>query len=319
MKAFNQPHQLLKKTLVLGLALSLTAGTAVIAKSPLHAAAASATASGTVNASVAASIYKQFEKYVSKPATLAKARAYLINNINRVSKTQATIMTLHLENAQLAHLPAFSEKLYPQNIQKEIDKAYRKKGISLDALIGATTDAKTKALLIEARDKGYKLETSEGMYYPVMHYQSFKQFQSHINKDIASYIDLMAVASNSPVAFDGAIVIGWDELISRTVALETFLKQYPKSNRATVIKEHFQLLKSRTFYGASNTPVYDSFGPKGETAINPKVRAAYEAAVKKGNGGSVFLSSIQSLLKLLDGSNNLQTAEINRFLEKQVQ
>lgn len=308
---YSQP---LKKTLVLALSIAVITGAAMVSVKPERAAAASPT---TINQAASSAIYNKFERYVKNASSLAAARNYLINNIGRVTVSQATIMTLHLENAQKAHLNAFSEKWYPENIQKIIGQAYQKKGDSFPGLLSVVKDSKTRALLIETRDKGYKLETSEGMYYPVMHYQGFKQFKSYIKKDIAAYIDLMAVESNDPMMNDGAIVIGWDEVIDRALLVEDFLEKYPTSNRAAVIRNEYSYMKSRVFYGASNTPAYDSEDGKTLT-IDADVRKAYEAAIDKGTSNSELIQSLEQLIELLNSSNGVRTKEVDRFLEKVV-
>ncbi|MUT68720.1 hypothetical protein [Paenibacillus sp. NEAU-GSW1] len=302
------------KSVFLGLALTLTAGTAQAAITPDGASAAAQ--KSAVSAAEGSAVYKKFEHYVSKPASLATARNYLINHIREVSKSEATVMTLHLENAQKAHLAAFSEKIYAERIQQALDKAYQDNGYSIEGLMHATTDKAAKALLIEARDKGYKLEASEGLYYPVMHYQGFKQFRSYINKDIAAYIDLMAVDSNSPIMFDAAIVVSWDELIKRAIAMEVFLKQYPKSNRATAVKQLFAMTQAAVLYGANNTPAYDAYSESGDKiSIDPEVRAAYESAVETDKTDSTLAARLEKLLALLDETDNVFTAEVEQLLE----
>ncbi|MFX3632704.1 MAG: hypothetical protein ACE3L7_06480 [Candidatus Pristimantibacillus sp.] len=315
MSRLSQYSQPLKKTIVLGLSIALVAGAALVTIKPERAAAASPT---TINQTTSSAIYNKFERYVKNASTLATARNYLINNIGRVSVSQATIMTLHLENAQKAQLDAFSEKWYPENIQKIINQAYQQKGDSFPGLLSVVKDSKTRALLIETRDKGYKLKTSEGMYYPVMHYQGFQQFKSHVKKDIAVYIDVMAVESNNPMMNDGAIVIGWDEVIDRALQIEDFLKNYPNSNRGAVIRNEFSYMKSRVFYGASNTPVYDSADGK-VLKLETEVREAYEAAIAKDTGGSKLIESLEQLLDLLDGTDGVRTKEVDTFLEQVVE
>ncbi|NUU62239.1 hypothetical protein [Paenibacillus agri] len=293
--------------ILLGLSVLLGTGTGASVFQPQAADAAAAQQTATV--------YKQFEKYVKNPDSLAQARNYLINHIKDVGVWQATVMTLHLENAQVAQLPIFSEKMYGEKVQTTIRAAAQPKELTYTGLLSKITDPNVRAVLIEARDKGYKLDSSEGMYYPVMHYEGFKIFKPFIQKDIAEYIDLMAVESNQPMTRDAAIVIGWDQVISRTLSKEAFVKKYPASNRKEAVK--LKLSLSRVFFGASNTPAYD--GPVGEPPkLNPKLRAAYETALNNGPGSSELLQTIAKLLELLDSSNDELTPEVQQFLDKHV-
>lgn len=301
-----------KKVAVLGIAVTLSTGGIVTPISKAQIAEAA------VSQSSSSAIYNRFEQLVKKPSTLALARNYLINHIDEVSSSQATIMTLHLENAQKEQLDAFAEKIYPERIQKIIDEAYRKKGETYEALLSAITDPGARKIVMESRDKGYKIESSEGMYYPVMDYQGFKQFRAYIHKDIESYIDLMAIESNHPMSYDAAIVITWDELLDRALKREAFLQQYPKSNRTAAVKQAFTIAKAMSFYGASNTPAYD--GTDGSRSkLDPEVRTAYEKVVANHSGNSAMITTIKKLLDLLDSTDDIRTKEVDEFLEQNVQ
>ncbi|MFF2907863.1 hypothetical protein [Paenibacillus sp. NPDC057934] len=295
------------RSILLGLSVLLGTGTGAIVFLP-QAADAAATQQTTA-------VYKQFEKYVKNPDSLAQARNYLINHIKDVNVWYATVMTLHLENAQVVELPIFSEKMYGEKVQTAIRAAARPKELTYSGLLSKIIDPSVRAVLIEGRDNGYKLDSSEGMYYPVMHYEGFKIFKPFIQKDIAEYIDLMAVESNQPMTRDGGIVIGWDQVISRALSKEAFVKTYPASNRKEAVKLNLSL--SRVFFGASNTPAYD--GEVGEPPkLNPKLRAAYETALNNGPDSSELLQTIAKLLELLGSSNDELTPEVQQFLDKHV-
>jgi hypothetical protein len=300
-----------KKGALLSLALALGTGAGVTAFSPQPVEAASVSAQSSV------AVYNQFEKYVKSPASLGQARKYLINHIDEVNLWQATIMTLHLENAQMAHLDTFSKKLYPEKIQKAIDSAlrakdYQRSELTYTYLLSVIKDSSIRAVLIESRDKGYKIETSEGMYYPVMHYEGFKVFKPYITKDIAAYIDIMARESNKPTIFDAAIVISWNELISRTLEKEAFVKKFPNSNRTLRIKNNLSQSLGLVFYGSSNTPAY---GYEKPMKLDPELREAYDKAVGTGSPSSGVIKKIKGLLELLDKSGNELTPAIESYIE----
>lgn len=260
-------------------------------------------------------VYNQFQQYVQKPTSLANARNYLINHIDEVDNWTATRMTLQLENAQKAHLSVYSEKVFPENVQKEINNGFSKsKNLTYTSLLNTIKDSNVRNLLIEGRDKGYKLETSEGMYYPVMHYEGFKSFKPYVTKDIAAYIDIMATESNQPSVADAAIVISWTELTNRALALEDFVIQYPASNRSTALQKELLMATSRLLYGTSNTPAYDY----DEQIIKPEVKKAYEDALKGSKGDTRILTILEKLLQLLNATNNKFTPVIEKFLVETV-
>lgn len=261
-------------------------------------------------------VYHQFEDHIS--SSLEQARSYLLEHIEEAGIEHATSMTLQLEDVQLEQLEAFSEKLYPQKLQEAIDaamsaKEYNRADLTYTYLLSVIDDPDLRPVIVESEAKGYKIETSEGMYYPVMDYEGFKPFTPYIHKDIAEYIEIMATESNSPSMFDAAIVISWDELIARTLEKEAFLKEYPNSSRASNIRNNLYI--GRWLYGSSNTPAY---GYDGATNIDPELRNAYEKAVAQGTGESAILEMLSELLELLDQSNNEFTPAIEKFIEKQL-
>jgi hypothetical protein len=296
-----------KKTglLSISIALGSVTGFSTLGIEPVSAA----------TATESAGVYNQFQQYVQKPTSLANARNYLINHIDEVDKWTATQMTLQLENSQKAHLSVYSEKVFPEKVQKEINNAFSKgKNLTYTSLLNTIKDSNVRNVLIEGRDKGYKLETSEGMYYPVMHYEGFKTFKPYVTKDIAAYIDIMATESNQPSVSDAAIVIPWTELTNRALAIEDFVTKYPASNRSTALQKELLIATSRLLYGSSNTPAYDY----DEQVIKPEVKKAYEDALKNSKVDTRILSILEKLLQLLNSTNNKFTPVIEKFLVETV-
>lgn len=235
------------RAVLLGAALAIAGGTAAVGAQPASAA----------SATEAQAVYNQFSKYVSNPSSLAQARKYLINHIGKAGSWYATVMTLQLENAQRAELDRFSEKIYPEHVQKVLMDAKVTNDLTYTELLKRVKDSGVRKLIEETWDKGYKLETSEGMYYPVMHYEGYKVFKPHIGKDIAAYFDIMATETNRPSAFDAAIVITWDELIGRAAIMSDYVDDYPNSNRAAAVREQLSYTVPSVLIGANNTPAYD--------------------------------------------------------------
>lgn len=300
-------HRITRTLSAVGLSAALSLG-AGIAVTPQPASAA------TAGQSLA--VYDEFQTFVNKPETLAHARNYLINHIGKAGSWRATVMTLQLENAQKAHLPEISERFYPQKIQETIDGAYREHGdyrtMTYTRLLELIEDREVRSLLMDARDKGYKLETSEGMYYPVMHYEGFKVFGGYTMPDITQYIQLMATESNSPTAFDGAIVISWEELVQRALDKEAFVKEYPGSNRAYTVK---RAIKPETvFFGLNNTPAYDYDGE----ILMPELKDAYKQAIEV-RGETWLTSLMEDTLGLLEQTDDKLTDEIRSFLGAEIE
>ncbi|WNS42874.1 hypothetical protein [Paenibacillus sp. MMS20-IR301] len=301
-------HNSLAKTgraVLLGAALAIAGGTAAGYAQPVSAA----------SASDAQAVYNQFRKYVSNPSSLAQARKYLINHIAEAGSWYGTVMTLQLENVQKAELPRFSEYIYPEHVQQVLMDAEISNDLTYTEQLKRIKDPGVRKLLEQTWDKGYKLETSEGMYYPVMHYEGFKVFKPNISKDIAAYIDIMATESNTPSSFDAAIVITWDELIGRAAVMSDFVQKYPKSNRNAAIREELSYTVPSILLGADNTPAYDYQ----TNELDPELRRAYDDVLREGPGDNGVLKVLAKLIPLLDAAGNKKTPEVSAYLEQVVE
>lgn len=285
-------------------------------------------ATPSVSASQAASktsqaVYGQFQQYLkhatTSSASLIQARKYLTNHIKNATPPQATLMTLQLENAQKKWWSILEDAMYAEPFQNALEDAHSAIGyegqLTYTALVKEINVPSVRKLLQQANDLGFKMETSEGIYYPIINYEAYKRFQPFVKKDIAAYIDIMAAESNQPTTSDAALTITWDELIRRTLEKEAFLNAYPNSNRAANIKR--SLYVGYLFYGSDNSPVYDWTADDEERYIDPVVKEAYEKAVQNREPGSqsVLLDAIEQILPFLDENNGQLTPEIRNIIE----
>ncbi|GBF75113.1 hypothetical protein PA598K_03497 [Paenibacillus sp. 598K] len=201
-------------------------------------------------------IYNTYLSIVQTPDRLSASWAYLKGNISKVSSYQASLMVLQLENALLRNQTKLEQRFFPDSVQKAISDVYRL-GDSFGNVRAKVKDAKVKALLDQASAQGYKLETAEGMFYPVINYSLFRQFDSHVGEDVRAYLAIMHEESKQAAVKDAALVIGYQQLVRRTLAMEQFVQKYPNSNRAKQVRERFELYRDFTFMGTNNTPLFD--------------------------------------------------------------
>ncbi|MPN48565.1 hypothetical protein SDC9_196175 [bioreactor metagenome] len=158
------------------------------------------------------------------------------------------------------------------------------------------------------KENGYKIETAEGMYYPVIDYSIYQKYDSMLPGDIAAYHNLMAAESNKAAAKDAALVISWNEVIQRALAQEKFLSQYENSAKAAEVKELYKRYVVFTFYGANNTPLFDY-----ETkTMNKEAKDAYEQAAGL-DANSKLLTQLKSYLTILANNHDKLTDEVNQF------
>ncbi|HYF83677.1 MAG TPA: hypothetical protein VEB00_11695 [Clostridia bacterium] len=237
---------------------------------------------------------------------------FIGNYIASVSRDNAAIMLGELEKVQKNYLVNMEKKYYDgDTIQNSLNKVY-KPGFDLNK-IDDIQDAELKNLLIETRDMGYKVETSEGMYYPIMNYEYLKKYSIYALEDIMEYIDIMAVETNKVPAKDAALVIGWDEVIERALAQESFIKKYGSSAKIESMKELQKRYVTFMLYGLNNTPLfsYDT------NTMEPEAKETYAKAVKD-NGNSELMQMLGKYMELLEKSKYKFSEEIDTFRKNAV-
>lgn len=276
--------------------------------------AKAATSTTTSQAESVQLISKTFEHLLRQPGKLPQAFTYLQKHIQSIPASQATIMVLHLENAQNQQLDSYAKTFYPASVQTKINQIY-KPGDSFTNVISRSSDANLKKLLTQTRDAGYKLETAEGMYYPVINYEKYKVFGNHTTTDIRSYIDIMAMESGQAATKDAALRIGYQQLAGRVLAQEAFLNQYPHSNRTQAIKKLHDLYFFYTFYGTNNTPLFDYDTGK----IHPNAKKGYQLVVQRNmDSKSTYIQKLKAFMTLLDQNGDQRTTQVSTWLKKNV-
>ncbi|MBD2847731.1 hypothetical protein IDH44_21270 [Paenibacillus sp. IB182496] len=297
-----------KKSAALGVALTLAAG----ASAPWAVITPAAAAQGASQQSV----FERFEELVRQPETLDYARKYLLNRIDETNKHEATVMTLHLENAQEAEMDEALAWIEGREAQQAIGDAWAETGSgTYTALLGAIDDEELRAILMDIRDRGYKIATSEGMYFPVINYSEYARYAPYIRPDIAAYAALKAIEANDPSIGDAALRISHAELLDRALAYEDFLGTYAVSNRRGEVEDMLQLARLFLFYGPNNTPLFGY-----ETAkANEKALDAYRSAIEEhGTTDSELLATLEQFLELLEQTDGERTDEVDAFLEEHV-
>lgn len=240
----------------------------------------------------------------------AELLAALDGSIRIVSRNEAAAMIVAAEAAQKRDLPRLEEALSADGLQRKIGGLYRT-GLDLGKA-GEIGDAELRAAMLAVRDGGYRMETAEGMYFPVIDYGRYRQYRELVTADLAAYIDLMAVESDRTPAKDAALVVGWDEIVRRAFAQENFLRTYENSPRARDVRNLYGRYLSFVFYGANNTPLfaYDSL------TMNPEARAAYAAAASGSD--SRLAARLRDYTALLAKKGFRLDAEVEEYRKQAV-
>lgn len=249
-------------------------------------------------------IMANFNELLSK-GNVPEIKEFLDKNIKFLSKEKATKLVLAFEEIQEKYLSKLESKYGEPNIQKCFTEQSRK-----DNKIGPKTEnAELKELLRETYAGGYKVESAEGYFSPVIDYEGYKDYSAYSTSDIAAYIDLMAVESNQPPAKDAALKISWEEVLRRGVNQENFINQYQQSPRIGKVKQLFGQYLLYAFYGTNNTPLfnYDS------KTINPEARKCYS---NLSSQESDFLQTINQYFREIKKNNYTLTEDVESYRKK---
>jgi hypothetical protein len=298
-------------------------GTALIAASIVFQAGCSATTSKditknqtTVDQNVEGNTEKQsdtekkimeeFNKLVEQGAKTENVVSFMDNNISKVSKNNASNIIVKFEEIQKKNIKDLEGKIFNEDVQRKFIEMH-KPGVDINR-VENIKDVELKELVSEVKDRGFKIETAEGMYFPVIDYEFYKKYGKYATIDIKDYIDVLAVESNNPPAKDAALIIGWDEIIKRGIMQEKFMDQSPDSKRIDDVKQLYKKYMTFALFGLNNTPLFD-YDSK---IINLEAKAAYLEAIKENNNSNM-IKTIRDFMNLLEKNNYKLTSEVENF------
>lgn len=199
----------------------------------------------------------EFSKLMeNQNSTIAQIIQYIDTNYTAVSKENAAVMIMGLEQKQKDGLPALLDRIAnDEALQAALAKAHQKSGAA--DYMNAIADNAVKERLEAVKNNGYKLETAEGMYYPIIDYEMYQKYRPNVTPELAAYIDIMAIEAQKPPAKDAALRISWDELVKRALLQDRYIAQYPDSPKTTEIKMLLDKYAIFALYGTNNTPLFD--------------------------------------------------------------
>lgn len=242
--------------------------------------------------------------------TVPEIIEYIDGNIAAVSQSGAATMIIGLEKVQKERLLKLQDKFDDSEaVQKILAKSY-KNGLTSQA-ISNIDNKEVRDLLIEVQRSGFKVETAEGMYFPIIDYAFYKKYRDTVTQDIVAYIDIMAVESDKTPIKDAALMISWSEIIKRAKVQEQFIKDYGNSAKVEDMRQLLKRYSAFALYGANNTPLF-SYDTK---QMVPEAKKTYLETVFDANSGN-FSKVMNGFLAVLRNSDYTLTAEIQEYRNK---
>lgn len=241
--------------------------------------------------------------------TIPEIIAFIDSNLTTVSSENSAAMLSGLEQIQKERLPQFQDKFADEQVQQFVAKGFRQ-GIS-DSYLHTVQDKTVKGLLLEVKNSGFKVETAEGMFFPVIDYSAYKKYCSAMPQDIAAYIDIMAVESDKTPVKDAGLMISWTEILKRASDQERFIKEFGNSAKVEDVQELLKRYTVFALYGANNTPLF-SYEDNQMTA---EAKQAYLSASFTATNGN-FSKVMSDYLSVLKKNDYKLTTEVQEYRNK---
>lgn len=254
-----------------------------------------------------AAIMVNYKKLIESGTEPKAVFEFLNENAKVLSKENVTLIVNGLKKLQKEYLPKLEGKYYDKTeIQTDLAKIYLAKKDMNDPK-NIETEA-LKNLIDETVKSGYKVETAEGMFFPIINYSFYKNYSKYLPEDLNGYIEIMSVESDKVPAKDAALVIGWDEMIERALKQEAFIKKYADSSKLPEISELYKKYLTFTFLGLNNTPLFAYDG----NVMVEDAKKVY-TNIDFTTNDSQLKKDLKDFMELLKASNYKLTPEIDKF------
>jgi hypothetical protein len=243
--------------------------------------------------------------------TVAEVTKYIDENIAAVSKENATKLVFELERLHQTALAQWQRRYDDMELQEKIAGVYRSGWTRAD--INRLEDASLKSLLLATLDNGFKIETAEGSFFPVIDYGYYQKYQSAVTADCVAYLEIMRLESERMPAKDAALMIGWEEILARAERQEQFIKAYSSSPYLPAVQLLLQKYVSFALFGTNNTPLF-SYETK---RIRPEAQQVFQEFTWAEENGTLA-QLIKEYLAVLAKNNYCLTGEVDRFRKQAI-
>lgn len=206
---------------------------------------------------------------------------------------------------------------------ENFDYLFNKYGLSIEKLNSLEYLNREKVLKDEEELKnhlvyhinlGYKLGTSEGIYYYLVDNQKFvDMFSGYITNEYTDYLKLLALDTNEPFMNDGSLMISMEKLAERILWAESFKMIYPYSDLIPRVNEIYKWYIYTYFYGDNHDPNFDESTFK----MKDNILMEFETSIEKYQY-THFADIIRDFLENLKQNNNVITDEIRAKLNNRL-
>ena len=259
-----------------------------------------------------------------------EAKALIDNNFSEslkyIDQHKNQLSKFHNTELLMKYIKILEEMSYDKGIEIEnlfikyqrdnnFDYLFKKYGLSIEKLNSLEYLNREKVLkdeeelkkhLTEHINLGYKLATSEGIYYYLVDNQKFINiFGENITNEYNDYLKILALDTNEPFMNDGSLMITMDQLAERILLVESFKMIYPYSDFLPKVNEIYNWYIQAYFFGDNHDPNFDI----NTFVMKENILKEFEKTIEKYEYTN-FADIIQGFLKDLKENNNMVNDEI---------
>ncbi|QQY79589.1 hypothetical protein EDD65_11046 [Keratinibaculum paraultunense] len=234
-------------------------------------------------------IMKDFRNMVENNNEPVDLINYIDENIEKVLPEERVEMIEKLELIQEKYIEKYASELFADDYQAELLslseipqlRSQSKEDIKEylffnEANVEKITNDNLKELISKIIQGKYRLINLEGAFYPIIDYEALKVYDKYISDELKDYIDIKAMDSNEPTIIDGSLMISFDELAERLMAVENYIKKHSEGIRCEELLRLYGTYLIFYLEGADNTPIYDEETYK----IKDEVLSSYKKTMK---------------------------------------
>lgn len=261
--------------------------------SPSAEASASASPSASPTSGPDASLLEAFKEQAQSDLSAAELNKALDDKLAQATPETGDALVREMLAYYDRQLPDMHGKFEPEKVQQALQKL---EWPPTAQQIGQIKDEQARTLVQDAIDGGYKLETTEGFYFPVVDYGKLKRADTQVTPAMKDYVALLAVESDQKSASDGGLVIERSEAVARAAQAEAYVVAHPDAPERGQAEDLFATRYIPfLLMGLDNTPVFDFDTFK----LDSQVKAALEKAIAD-YPGTVTAKLAQEFLAIVE-------------------
>jgi len=246
----------------------------------------------------------------SKELSLADVKVFLDKSMEDASSMMADRYIANYEQRLFKTLPELSDNFFVGTVQEDLSKEFNYGYFTREQLNDIASE-ETINLIDPLYEIGYKVETSEGMYYPIVDYSVLYQYEDKVTSNVQKYLRLMKRQSDIMAYSDAAVIVPWSELGERLLMAEELLTLELPSTMQDIVKQDFKWSLQSFVFGTNNTPVF-SYDDK--SISDSEILESFKMVADKG--GLIVKPIMDSYLEILEEENNIGTDKVYETLNE---